>query len=388
MRYAITAVAAAITVVVAVTAYRYWQWSRPWLAWQSYRTVFVQNDGRVIDRTAGGRSTSEGQAYSLFFALVANDRPLFDRILGWTEANLSGGPLDQRLPAWLWGQREDGSWGVKDPNPASDADLWIAYSLMEAARLWQAPAYGRKGRALLDLIRAQELAEVPGAGIMLLPAPQGFQLEDGRWRLNPSYLPEFQLRYFASIDPYGPWKRVWSNHLTQMQRLLQGGIAPDWYQVDASGKPLLDAVSGERSSYDAIRVYLWAGISAVASGERAAAPLLQLLAPYAALIRAQGQPPEVVDAASGRSSGGAPIGYSAAVLPFLAVVDEDTAATQRVRLKNSRQEGGDGNLGTPPHYYDQVLALFGEGWAEQRYRIDTQGQVIPRWSKTCCGWPY
>lgn len=388
MRYAITAVALATAAVLAVVGYGYWQWNRPWLAWQAYRTVFIQDDGRVVDRTADGRSTSEGQAYSLFFALLANDRALFDRILRWTEANLSEGSLERRLPAWLWGRREDGSWGVKDANSASDADLWLAYSLMEAARLWQVQEYGQKARALLDLVRRQELAEIPGVGVMLLPAPQGFQLDDGRWRLNPSYLPEFQFRYFAVVDPNGPWKAAWYNHLTQMQRLLRDGIAPDWYQIDAAGKPMLDPVSGERCSYDAIRVYLWAGISAVASGERAGAPLLRQLAPYSKLVRAQGQPPEVVDAATGRSSGGAPIGYSAAVLPFLAVVDEDTAATQRVRLKNSRREGGDGNLGTPPHYYDQVLALFGEGWAEQRYRIDTQGQVIPRWSKTCCDWLY
>lgn len=388
MRHAITAVAAAVAVVIAMAGYRYWQWSRPWQAWEAYRNGFVQVDGRVIDRTAGGRTTSEGQAYTLFFALVANDRPVFDRVLRWTAANLCEGRLESRLPAWLWGEREDGSWGVKDANPASDADLWIAYTLLEAARLWQQPDYARKAMALLAMIRSQELVEVPGLGMMLLPAPQGFQLEEGRWRFNPSYLPEFQFRYLAAADPYGPWKAAWSNHLLQMQRLPLRGIAPDWYQTDASGRPLLDPISGGRGSYDAIRVYLWAGISAEASGERRAAPLLRLLTPYAALLRQRGQPPEFVDVATGTASGGAPIGYSAAVLPFLAVVDEDTVATQRTRLKNSRRESGSGNLGKPPHYYDQVLALFGEGWAEKRYRIDTQGQVIPRWSKTCCGWPY
>ena len=40
----------------------------------------------------------------MFFALVANDRARFDKLLSWTEANLAGGDLTQRLPAWSWGK--------------------------------------------------------------------------------------------------------------------------------------------------------------------------------------------------------------------------------------------------------------------------------------------
>ena len=55
-----------------------WLWQRahaPWTQWQAYAEHFIQPDGRVVDITAGRRSTSEGQAYSLFFALVAREDP-------------------------------------------------------------------------------------------------------------------------------------------------------------------------------------------------------------------------------------------------------------------------------------------------------------------------
>ena len=107
-----------------------------WQAWQDYKEDFLQDDGRVIDYFAEARSTSEGQAYSLFFALVAGDRPAFDRILKWTQLNLSGGDLSSRLMAWKWGQRPDRSWGVIDGNPAGDADVWLAYTLHQAGNLW------------------------------------------------------------------------------------------------------------------------------------------------------------------------------------------------------------------------------------------------------------
>ena len=86
----------------------------------------------------------------MFFALVANDRARFDKLLGWTQDNLAGGDLTQRLPAWSWGKSPDGSWKILDPNPASDADLWMAYALLEAGRLWHEPRYEKLGTAMAD----------------------------------------------------------------------------------------------------------------------------------------------------------------------------------------------------------------------------------------------
>ena len=67
-----------------------------WPHWQSFLDGFVQDDGRVIDWTDGGRTVSEGQAYALFFALVADDRAAFRRILEWTRDNISAFGGDPR----------------------------------------------------------------------------------------------------------------------------------------------------------------------------------------------------------------------------------------------------------------------------------------------------
>ena len=50
-----------------------------WPLWESYAATFVDAQGRVIDWDENGRTTSEGQAYAMFFALVADDRDRFDR---------------------------------------------------------------------------------------------------------------------------------------------------------------------------------------------------------------------------------------------------------------------------------------------------------------------
>jgi len=375
-------IAALVAVIVLIAAALAWCWhERHWQAWEAFSKVFVQADGRVIDRTAGDRSTSEAQAYGLFFALVANDRVRFERILNWTVNNLAQGDLSTHLPAWLWGSTEAGGWGVKDANPASDADLWLAYTLIEAARLWQHPDYAVIGRALLSQVKASEVADVPGFGLMLLPAPQGFKAEDGSWRFNPSYLPEFQFRWLAKQDPQGPWNAIWQNHLKAMQTLMVNGIAPDWYEVLPDGQIAADRQTQGISSYDAIRVPLWAGMTPPIKGRDNL--LLTLLAPYAQRIADLQTPPEKLDSRTGEASGGAPLGFSAAVLPLLADMHEDTAANQRLRLKKSRV---DGNLGAPPHYYDQALAMFGEGWDSKRFRLTEDGRLIPRWERSCCEW--
>ncbi|MDO9454015.1 MAG: cellulose synthase complex periplasmic endoglucanase BcsZ [Stagnimonas sp.] len=377
-------IAALLAAIVLVSVYLGHCWQvRHWPAWQSFAEVFVQADGRVIDRTAADRSTSEAQAYALFFALVANDRVRFEKVLHWTVNNLAAGDLKSNLPAWLWGADKDGGWGVRDANPASDADLWLAYTLIEASRLWQQPSYAQIGRGLLTQIKNREIAQVPGVGLMLLPAPQGFQAEDGSARLNPSYLPEFQFRWLAVVDPQGPWRLLWQNHVKTMKALITQGIAPDWYEVMADGRIVADRQTGSVSSYDAIRVPLWAGLTPSRDGRDN--DLLLLLKPLAARLAKLETPPEKLDFQSGSASGGSPIGFSAAVLPFLVMLDEDSAVRQRLRLKNSRV---DGNLGSPAHYYDQALGMFGEGWDSKRFQFDSDGRLIPKWEKSCCDWPF
>ncbi|WP_298829528.1 cellulose synthase complex periplasmic endoglucanase BcsZ [uncultured Piscinibacter sp.] len=342
-----------------------------WPAWDGFAGRFLQADGRIIDLTFERKSTSEGQSYGLFFALVANDRARFDTMLKWTSDNLAEGQLGQRLPAWLWGLREDGRWGVKDPNAASDGDLWIAYSLLEAARLWNAPHYADTGRRLLAQVQAKEVAQAGASGPVLLSGPVGFVLDKGRFRINPSYLPGFMFRYLAVVDPQGPWQPIWDGYLRLAPQIFSAGVAPDNLVVDSAGRAWPDSEAAPSGSYDGIRVYLWAGMSGPGS-----AALVKRLAPFAALTRQLGAPPEKVNPLTGAAlrADYSPIGYSGALLPFLSALG-DTAglARERERVRNAPQNASS-------NYYDRVLVLFGTGWIEGHYRFDEKGRLLPRWS--------
>lgn len=348
-----------------------------WPAWNGFRTRFLDDGGRIIDPAVAQRhSTSEGQSYGLFFALVANDQASFARILRWIEDNLAGGDLTARLPAWQWGKRADDSWGVIDDNPASDSDVWIAYALAEAGRLWKVQKYTALAELLAERILREETIRLPGLGRTLLPAPRGFQPQPGVARLNPSYAPIQVLRRLSVLYPKSEWKQVVTTSIDTIVRSAPRGFAPDWVLYKADGGFQPDPDSRAVGSFNAIRVYLWAGMQADTDAVRTV--LLKTLAPMARYVGANGMPPLETDTRQGSASGVAPAGFSAALLPFLAASRQtDALRQQRLRVEaKSPLERSD-------NYYEQVLTLFGTGWIEQRYRFARDGALIPRW--TCGG---
>ncbi len=345
-----------------------------WPLWQAYVERFVSGDGRVIDHTGGAVTTSEGQSYALFFALVANDRPLFRRLLTWTRDNLAGGKLDDNLPAYRWGRRNDGSWGILDANSAADSDLWIGYTLVEAGRLWHDEALARTGRALIGHVVEREVARLPGLGAMLLPAPRGF-VHGAVYRLNPSYLPPQLLRGLKADGVPGPWDELRANLRRMLAARARHGFVDDWVGYAARAGFIDDAVTGSIGSYDAIRVYLWHALA------DAAEPTRLLDGPYR-YWRAHGRVPERIDTQQpSPDARPGPVGFLAAILPRV-VRSGDGAA--RTRLAQQIEAARNGPLyGTPPTYYDQNLILFAQGAVEGRYGFARDGRLVPAWAQAC-----
>ncbi|WP_117309513.1 cellulose synthase complex periplasmic endoglucanase BcsZ [Stenotrophomonas sp. G4] len=342
-----------------------------WPAWQVLQDSSLSHDGRMIDRSQEDqRSTSEGQSYALFFALVDNDPALFDRILAWTQDNLAGGDMAARLPGWLWGQGKEG-WRLLDDNPASDSDLWLAYALLEAARLWRRPALQAIAEGMLAQVRAREIVQIPTLGPMLLPGPQGF-IEDGATRVNPSYLPLPLLRRFAAVDRSGPWQALADNTVALLQQTSPHGFAPDW-AAWKDGSFIVDPVKGAVGGYDAIRCYTWAGMTAPRD------PLFrrQLSALSGPLQRLRSGAPmwEKIDTRTGKGQGEGNYGFRAALLPYLLAQGEKSRAAALLEsLPSAEQQRAD-----EPAYYSQMLTLFGRGWAEGRWRFAADGRLQPRW---------
>jgi endoglucanase len=355
----------------------------PWPQWEQYAQRFLDNQGRVIDHSAQDRTTTEGEAYGMFFALVANDRTRFDKLLTWTEDNLAEGDLTARLPAWSWGKGDDGSWHVLDDHPAADADLWMAYTLCEAGRLWHSPRYEKLGELMADRVAQQEVTLVPGLGTTLIPGTEGFHPDPQTWFINPSYMPPMLLVYFAKREPEGPWRDV----VASLPKVLhtEGGFAMDWMKTGPTGlhasappsKLVTGAADIPLGSYDAIRVYLWLGMAdPKMDGVKDSMAEMKGMAAY---LRTHTFPPSEVDTTGKVLNPSAPVGFSAAVIPFLhAQGMKAQEKLQADRLAASRDDKT-GLFGRDPVYYDQNLALFGLGWTDQRFRFEPDGRLRLKW---------
>ena len=339
----------------------------PWDNWHEFQRDLIRPEGRVVDQSDERQiTTSEGQSYALFFALVDNDPLLFRRLLRWTERNLARGDLTAHLPAWLWGRGADGEWGVLDDNSASDSNLWIAYALLEAGRLWKEHSYTVLGSLMLQRIAKEEVKPVAPFGLALIPGKRGFFSETSV-RLNPSYVPLQLLARARQEQPNSVWAKMLESSVDFLIETAPLGLAPDWVNVHRG--EIEPTTEGRVGSYNAIRVYLWAGMlhDEAVGAQRLKAHFRQ----GSQYLNVDGVPAERVDILSGRATDQGPIGFSAAMLPLFG--DTEFGETQRRRLAAKAPS----EIG----YYSRVLRLFGTGWDERRFGFDADGYLIPAWRR-------
>ncbi|MCX7192985.1 MAG: cellulose synthase complex periplasmic endoglucanase BcsZ [Proteobacteria bacterium] len=350
---------------------------KPWPAWETFKKSSITDDGRVEDQSAdGARTTSEGQSYALFFSLVAGDRPTFEKLLSWTEKNLSEDDLITHLPSWELGKKEDDSVGVLDTNSASDSDLWTAYALGEAGRLWEDRRYVALSSLIANRILSAETLTVPNLGLVLLPGAAGFTPTPTSVRLNPSYVPLQLMHWFTAHSKDPRWAELLNSSRQLIVKSSPKGYAPDWtiYDYNKGFLPDTDPEKGGTGSYDAIRVYLWAGMLSRDDADRSV--LMDALKPMARLVDKLGYPPESVQIMTGDTNNQGSSGFSAAMVPFLQSEGLNKAADAQLGRIEAQPISEDS-------YYDQVLGLFALGWQNNLYRFDSKGNLTPSWKSTC-----
>jgi len=366
-----------------------------WPLWKDYAERFVQKDGRMLGSSMDpNQSSSEGQAYGMFFALVGNDPLTFETLWHWTRDNMAGADIAQNLPGWLWGATNSGTWGVLDRNSASDADLWMAYALLEADRLWHKPEYRSDAQRILDNLDKTLVRNIPGLGRMLLPGPVGYEHPDQLWRFNASYTPIPLLRRFSLESPSGAWKEIAESTAKMIadKNMNRFGFVPDWVGYRGTdvnkGMFVVDKFTSAQGSYDAIRTYLWAGLTSPA--DPLAKPILDSLDGMAQSVASTGVPPEKVQVVTGVTEGIGPYGFSASLVPYLRAKGLPLLADQQLRIVDEAIAHYR-NPADPAYnqhqYYHVMLSLFALGWSEKRYQFNKDGTLKVSWEAPCASKP-
>jgi endoglucanase len=210
----------------------------------------------------------------MLLAVAADDRAAFDRIWGWTRANLM--VRDDQLLAWRWEPNKRPA--VADMNDASDGDILVAWALVEAADAWNDLSYRIAARRVAVEVGRKLLLLGTKDGLLLLPAVAGFSKED-----RPDG-PVVNLSYwvfpaFARLPRAAPevdWAGLTQSGLALLRASKFGaaGLPADWESL-AEGVPTPAKGFANAFSYDAIRIPLYMAMAGV--GERANyAPFLKL----------------------------------------------------------------------------------------------------------------
>jgi endoglucanase len=339
-------------------------------SWNAYRQRFIQADGRVIDREDTDRSISEGQAYALLRAAIANDPDTFARVLQWSENNLkrvnaSNQPIDS-LWAWKWGRQPNGQWSAIDANFASDADIDAVTALILASRRWNRPEYLTLAKTKLRDLWEKSTVVVPADNRRyLLPGPiEAFQ-RNGKLKFNPSYLAPYAFRLFAQVD----LERDWLSLVDSSYQMLEASapVSPvnlpsDWIAFHPQTGEYTALKESDtlvsRYGFDATRVWWRVALDADWFGEpRAKAYLSKHLSFIKQLWRSHKKVPAQLDL-QGRSL----VDYEATSqygMLYAAFRVSDPAIAREIFEQKLLPQYRNGFWDNDTAYYTQNLAWFG-----------------------------
>ncbi len=224
--------------------------------------TYVDPDGRVVRRDQGGDTVSEGQAYALLLAVAVGDQATFDRVWGWTRANLQ---QPDGLLAYHWAAGT-----VADSTPAADADSQAAWALSLAGTRFHSGGDTAAARELAVSVADLEIGYADDGGPLLAAYPDGRGATGQPAVAEPGYWAPPAAQALASLTGDSRWGALTASEdrlLTTLTRT--GAVLPaDWITVGAGTAPMaVKAPSGgasPRSALDGQRALVWAALDPAA----------------------------------------------------------------------------------------------------------------------------
>jgi endo-1,4-beta-D-glucanase Y len=280
----------------------------------SFLGGYVLPNGRVARPDQGNDTVSEGQAYGLLLAEATGKPAEFGRIWRWTQDHL-------QLPSGLFAYHANAAGRLLSPEPASDADLLIAWALLR----YQGPdaaARHQAGQRVAAAVLAQEVTSGPAGQPVLTAGPWA---TGDPASLNPSYWALPALTGLAELTGDTRWLELADEAVVLTDRLTKGGevLPPNWAQLSADGalSPVATPNGSESQAqygFDAERTVLW---FAASCDPRARA----LAARWWALLRRPGRSQAQALRLNGRiiNPAGAPLPLAAAAAAAHAAGHQD-----------------------------------------------------------------
>lgn len=213
---------------------------------------YVTGDGRVIRHDQGADIVSEGQAYAMLIAEIAQRPALARTIWSWTHEHL--GRSDG-----LFASHASGSGQIEDPHSATDADILIAYALLRYTGPGQAALHADGRRTAAAVLAHESVALSDGAP---LPVAGPWATATKPPTVDPSYLMPGVFAALAGLTGDKRWGRAADASTALIGALTDDGrrLPPDWAQL-SDGRlvaiPNPGGGAGVQYGFDAARLPIW-----------------------------------------------------------------------------------------------------------------------------------
>jgi endoglucanase len=213
---------------------------------------YVTSDGRVIRHNQGADIVSEGQAYAMLIAEIAQQPALASTIWSWTSAHLG-------RPDGLFASRAAGSGQIEDPHSATDADILMAYALLRYAGPDQLVLH-RAGQRVAEAVLAQEAITLPNGAPLPVAGPWAKSTTPPT--VDPSYLMPGVFVAVARLTGDDRWNRAADAAIAMIGDLTDGGqlLPPDWAQLSGDRLVAIPNPGGGAAvqyGFDAARLPIW-----------------------------------------------------------------------------------------------------------------------------------
>lgn len=240
-------------------------------SYETYKTNFMTNDGRIMDPDRNYITTSEGQSYMLLRSFLSNDKKTFDLVYNWSKENIQ---REDDLFSWLWGKSKDGTYKILDYNSASDADIDIAFALILAHEKWGDEKYLENAIPIINSIWDYETKQINNYLVLM---PGANQTLDEKIEINPSYFSPYAFKIFQKYDNRHNWNELVDSSYYYLQQVItktQTGLPPDWFLIE-NDQIVLEKSNRSDFSYDAIRVFARIYMDFIFTKDQRAIPILE-----------------------------------------------------------------------------------------------------------------
>jgi endoglucanase len=300
---------------------------------------YVTEDGRVLRHDQGDDIVSEGQAYGMLIAELADQPATARTIWRWTARHL-------QRPDHLLAYHADASGKILDRAPATDADTLAAFALLRYRGAGRDTLHAAGRRLAAAVLERETVTDASGR---LIPVA-------GTWAtgppavVNPSYWMPSVYKALARRADDSRWRDVARTTVSLVAAATQSGgtLPPDWGQL--AGSAIIPTASPDGSistqyGLDAQRVPIWFAAGCGRTAHSLAAAWWDLLSePDRSGAIALTLDGDVVNAAVN------PLPLLASAATARAAGDADQAAA--LEAQAARQAHS-----TPTYYGDSWLAL-------------------------------